>query len=94
MALTGAILNPSLRTILVYDAPYYGLQQIANYLSAIESALNHKIVTTQLGSTEYDDNLWGYTPLPTGDTTTYQKIQFKPLLLSKEQNEDHIELFC
>jgi magnesium chelatase subunit D len=92
MALAGAVLNPGLRTILIYDAPYHGLQQIASYLSAIESALDHKIVTTQLGSTEHDDDLWGYTPLPAADAASQQPLRFKPLLFSSEQSAEQIEL--
>ncbi|WP_172632154.1 hypothetical protein [Dictyobacter arantiisoli] len=94
MALASAVLNPNLRTLLIYDAPYDGLRQIASYLDAIIRSLEHerKIVTTQLGSTEHDDTLWGYIPLPARGKDAQQQIEFKPLLFSQQQSAAHQQL--
>lgn len=94
MALASAVLNPNLRTMLVYDAPYDGLQQIASYLSTIVGSLEHemKLVVTQLGSTEHDDTLWGSIPLPVKDVASQPVMQLKPLLYSQQRNSEQCEL--
>jgi magnesium chelatase subunit D len=70
-----AVLNPELRTILVYDAPWYGLQQITDYLQILAEASGQEIQRAQLGSSEHEDDLWGSFWLPNKIQDAYRTWQ-------------------
>ncbi len=75
LGLACAVLNPALRTILVYNAPWYGLQQIADSLQILAESSGQQIQRSQLGSAEHDDDLWGSLTVPTitGTQQTHAK---------------------
>jgi magnesium chelatase subunit D len=85
-----AALEPGLRSILVFDAPYSGLQQIAALLAQmLTCATDLPIERTILSSAARDDDLWGYLPLPgSRDAAT---IAFANLF-SPARNSDKLQL--
>src|SRR6266849_6967388 len=59
-SLACAVLNPGLRSILVFDAPYAGLTSLATLLSQmLECTTGEAVKQIQLGALEQDDDLWG-----------------------------------
>jgi magnesium chelatase subunit D len=58
--LTCATINPGLRSILVFDAPYADLKTSADTLTEmLEIAYGLKVEQVRLGVSELDDDLWG-----------------------------------
>jgi magnesium chelatase subunit D len=86
-----AALDPGLRSILMFDAPCAGLQQIAALLGQmLACATNLPVETALLSSAAHDDDLWGYLPLPGGrDAAT--TIPFANLF-SRMRNSGRLQL--
>ena len=58
-------LSPGLRSILVFDAPYSGLQQLSAILEQLlGAATDLQVQAYQLGPFETDDDIWGSVELP------------------------------
>lgn len=77
-SLACAAFTPELRSILVFDAPYEGLQRIAEILGEMLTvAGEQKVRCYQLGNFETDDDVWGEISLPgsqNGRGTTFQRL--------------------
>ena len=105
-SLACAVLQPGLRSILVFDAPYNGLQQMANALAQMARVAGQSVLCAQLGTTEQDDDLWGQFSLPhssspttnsvlnpsSPEETNEQRILARPLLFSSQNNINTIPL--
>lgn len=58
--LAAAALNPGLRSILMLDAPYSGLQQVAAFLAELlRTVTGRQVKLYHLGPFESDDDVWG-----------------------------------
>ncbi len=65
-SLACAALDPHLRSILIFDAPYPILQELAEMLAQmLASATNQPVEPHLLNASMQDDDLWGSLPLPT-----------------------------
>jgi len=63
-----AALNPSLRSILVFDAAIATLQFAAQNLTwMLKQVTGYQVVAVQLGVVEMEEDLWGGLALPRGD---------------------------
>ncbi len=58
------VLQPALRSLLLFDVPFAGLQQAAQQTIEIAAQVGQKLRPIIVGSTEYDDDLWGERILP------------------------------
>jgi magnesium chelatase subunit D len=80
-------LSPGLRSILIFDAPYTGLQQVASLLEPLLAAVSeHPVRRYQLDAGMHEDDTWGNLYLPG------QKGNNKPLLFSPERNAHELQL--
>ena len=80
-------LNPGLRSILIFDAPYTGLQQVATLLEPLLGAVSeHPVHRYQLDANLSDDDTWGSLWLPG------QGNKGKPLLFSPQRNASELQL--
>lgn len=61
-----AAVNPSLRSILILNAPYQGLEVAANTLTQMLQAVDQSAERVHLGVSELDDDLWGSLELHKG----------------------------
>lgn len=80
MGIACAMLQPALRSLLIFDAPFTGLQQVARQI--VEIALQttgQKLRPIVMSSNECDDDLWGESVLPGSDGKTETRAQiFSP----------------
>jgi magnesium chelatase subunit D len=80
-------LNPGLRSILIFDAPYAGLQQVASLLEPLLGVVSeHPVRRYQLDANMSDDDTWGSLWLPG------QGNKGKPLLFSPQRNASELQL--
>jgi magnesium chelatase subunit D len=80
-------LNPGLRSILIFDAPAPGLQQVAALLEPLlEVVSEHPVHRYQLDANMNDDDTWGNLWLPG------QGNKGKPLLFSPQRNASELQL--
>ncbi len=90
-SLACAALNPALRSILVFDAPYPVLQDIAEILAQmLKAATGQQVEQGNIG-TEQDDDVWGSISFPGSEGDAVTPI-FK--LFSRERNADNIQLLA
>ena len=89
-SLVCAVLQPGLRSILIFDAPYHGLQQIASSLAQLARLAGQPVLCAQPGTTEQDDDLWGQFFLPTNEQGA--SAQGRSLLFSSQNNTRGIPL--
>src|SRR5712691_1941373 len=86
-----AALDPGLRSILVFDAPYTRLREIEELLAQMLTCLTGPgIVRRTLAASARDDDLWGYTSLP--DNENGAEMISVPHLFSRQQNENNLLL--
>ena len=84
-SLACAATSPGLRSMLVVDAPYAGLQQIADLLEKLlQGTTRRRIVQHKLGTFEIDEDVWGSLELPGG----------KPIrrIFSAERNAEELQI--
>lgn len=82
-----AALNQALRSIVVFDAPYEGLQELAEiWRQLLVSAGEGPVASYSLSTYENDDDLWGSIMLPGGQDGGLQLHQriFSPQRSAKE----------
>src|SRR5579885_1244805 len=87
-SLSCAALNPGLRSILVLDVPYSGLQQLADILAQLLQAISDLPVKQHQFSTQTaDDDIWGslYLPSHNGERAIHR-------LFSAERNAKELQL--
>jgi len=90
-SLACAALNPALRSILVFDAPYPVLQDIAEILAQMLKAATGQQVEQGNIAIEQDDDVWGSLPLPDSEEHSAAVKQiFK--LFSRERNADKMQV--
>ena len=91
-SLACAALNPGLRSILIFDAPYPVLQQLADILAQMLASATRQVVEPHLlSASAQDDDLWGSLPLPVPRNDSLAvKPAFK--LFSQERNAGKIQL--
>src|SRR5581483_3850127 len=87
-SLSCAALNPGLRSILVLDAPYSRLRQLADILAQLLQAVSHLPVRQYpFGTLATDDDVWGslYLPAYYGERAVHR-------LFSAERNAQELQL--
>ncbi len=73
-----ALVQPALRSVLVFDAPFSGLEQIAQQMVAMAAATGQQL-TPQVIRAADDDDLWGEQRLPDNQGTMQTHAQlFSP----------------
>lgn len=86
-----AALDPGLRSILVFDASYADLQQIAALLAQmLAGTTDLPVEHALLGSASRDDDLWGYLPLP--GSGGGEAVKPFANLFSRTRNSDKLQL--
>lgn len=83
-SLACAALNPGLRSILVFDAPYDGLQQLANLLEQLLAQTEKNVQHYNVSPIAIDDELWGNFSLPGSEPVAH--------LFSPERNRHEFQL--
>src|SRR5436190_1788105 len=63
-ALVCAVLQPALRSLLIFDTPFAGLQQVAQQMVEMAAQTGQQLKPIILSTTERDDDLWGECILP------------------------------
>ena len=87
-SLSCAALNPGLRSILVLDAPYPGLQHLADILAQLLQAISDLPVKQhQFGTLTTDDDVWGSLYLP-----SYYGERAIHRLFSAERNAQELQM--
>jgi magnesium chelatase subunit D len=80
-------LSPGLHSMLIFDAPYTGLQQIAALLESLLAATSDRPVRRyQLNAEMQDDDTWGSLWLPGRGS------KGRPLLFSPQRNAHELQL--
>jgi magnesium chelatase subunit D len=59
LGLACAAVAPSLRSILIFDVPYQGLESAASILAQMFQAAGQEVQQVHLGASDLDDDLWG-----------------------------------
>src|ERR1019366_5331399 len=87
MCIACSLLQPPLRSLLIFDAPFSRLQQIAQQIVALAAQTGQKLRPVIINATD-DDDLWGTRifPGPDGLLETHAQI------FSPSQNTDAIPL--
>ena len=91
-SLACAALNPGLRSILIFDAPYQVLQQLADILAQMLASATSQVVEPHLlSASAQDDDLWGGLLLPTLQKDS-AAVKFFFKLFSQERNAGKVQL--
>src|SRR5579883_1599684 len=78
-----ALLQPSLHSLLIFDASFEGLQQIAQQMVALATAAGQKLRPVVMSATD-DDDLWGTLMLPDRDG----KLETRTQLFAPPSTDD------
>ena len=87
-----AALNPGLRAILVFDAPYDALTAMASALAQLlRTTTGKEVRSVQLGTSELDDDLWGRFAISTNESGN-QAVRWHQGLLTASLDDPSLSL--
>lgn len=93
-SLACAALNTGLRSILIFDAPYVALQQLAEILAQMLTAVTEQVVEQDgLSPVAQDDDLWGQLLLPgMQEDSSQEQLVFR--VFSRKRNSSNLQLIA